>query len=159
MKYISGVAEEQAISYFHKVAEVALRSSCFRAKCGAIIVKDDSIIGFGFNSPPKDMLLEYCIKDILPTGFSSDRTCCVHAEERAIIDALKNYHEKLIDSRLYFIRLDEHGALSRSGKPYCTICSKLALDVGISEFCLWHDNGICVYGAKEYNELSFKFIK
>lgn len=37
-------------------------------------------------------------------------------------------------SILFFIRLDENDNPKRSGEPYCTICSKSALDVGISKF-------------------------
>ena len=35
----------------------------------------------------------------------------------------------------------------------------MALDVGIAEFVLWHEKGVCVYDTKEYNELSFQFGK
>ncbi len=56
-----------------------------------------------------------------------------------------------------FIRLDKNGTLSRAGKPYCTICSKMALDVGIDEFVLWHEDGICVYDTDEYNTRSFQY--
>ncbi len=89
----------------------------------------------------------------------TDKTCCVHAEQRAIMDALKNHSEKITDSRLYFIRLDAGKNPAYAGKPYCTICSKMALDVGIKEFVLYHEDGICVYGTDEYNMLSFQYTE
>lgn len=55
------------------------------------------------------------------------------------MDALQHRPEKIKDSRLYFIRLDEIGNKLKAGKPYCTICSKMALDAGIAEFALWHE--------------------
>ena len=70
--------------------------------------------------------------------------------------ALRNYTNEIIGSRLYFIRLDPTGNKIKAGEPYCTICSKMALDVGIAEFALWHKGGICVYNTEEYNLLSFK---
>ena len=73
------------------------------------------------------------------------------------MDALQHHPEKIKDSRLYFIRLDEQGDKLKAGKPYCTICSKMTLDAGIAEFTLWHEEGICVYGAEEYNGLSFQY--
>jgi len=73
------------------------------------------------------------------------------------MDALRNHPEKIVGSRLYFIRLDDLGNLSRAGKPYCTICSKMALDVGIDEFVLWHEQGVSVYNTEEYNTLSFQY--
>ncbi|MBI5804038.1 hypothetical protein HY450_02235 [Candidatus Pacearchaeota archaeon] len=65
--------------------------------------------------------------------------------------------DDVIDSRLYFIRIDEMDKPVRAGKPYCTICSKLALDVGVKEFVLLHEQGVCVYDTKEYNGISFSF--
>jgi hypothetical protein len=73
------------------------------------------------------------------------------------MDALRKNPDKLSGSRLYFIRLDDKGIPSKAGEPYCTICSEMALDVGIAEFVLWHDKGICVYNTKEYNALSFQY--
>lgn len=74
------------------------------------------------------------------------------------MDALRNNPEKVSGSRLYFVRL-ENGTPSRAGEPYCTICSKMALDVGIAEFLLWREGGVCVYTTEEYNERSFQYGK
>jgi dCMP deaminase len=137
----------------------ARRSSCFRSKCGSVIVDDKTIIGSGYNSAPRDVKLESCLKDSLPQNFKSDKTCCVHAEQRAIYDALARNSERIQDSRLYFIRLDDEGEKKVSGDPYCTICSKSALDVGVGEFVLFKAEGICVYDTLEYNRLSFEFGK
>lgn len=89
----------------------------------------------------------------------TDKTCCVHAEQRAIMDALRNNSNEIAGSSLYFVRLNKNGTFSRAGKPYCTICSKMALDVGIEEFILWHKQGICVYNTEEYNKLSFLYTE
>ena len=162
MKYLHGKKEREAILYMEKAAKIALKSSCLRAKCGSVVVKDNEIIGEGYNSPPGDKPLERCIKDELPEDFISDRTCCIHAEDRAIRDALKNNPDKIIGSILYFVRLDKQRDIVKinnikTGKPYCTWCSKTALDVGIVEFVLWYEEGICVYDTKEYNKLSFQY--
>ncbi|MBI2666487.1 hypothetical protein HYX13_02650 [Candidatus Woesearchaeota archaeon] len=158
MKVLTGKEELQALSYLEKAAEQALHSSCYRSRCGSVIVNNNNkIIGAGYNSPPGDVCLESCLKNSLPANFKSDKTCCMHAEQRAIVNALKNNFTQLPGSRLYFIRLDEQGNKQTAGKPYCTICSKMTLDVGIAEFVLWHEEGITVYDAKEYNELSFAF--
>lgn len=74
-----------------------------------------------------------------------------------MINALRNNPDKLIGSILYFIRLNEDKTPARAGKPYCTICSKMALDVGIAKFVLWHDQGICIYNTDEYNNLSYQY--
>ena len=159
MRTLSGPEELEAIRYFTKAAEVALSSSCLRAKSGSVIVKDGEIIGKGYNSPPGDRPLEHCLKDDLPDTFKSDKTCCIHAEQRAIFDALTRNSKKIQGSRIYFVRLDENDTIVKAGEPYCTICSKSALDVGIEEYVLWHEEGITVYNTDEYNDLSFRAKK
>ena len=146
---------EEALSYISEAANLALHSNCLRSRCGSVIVSDKIIIGSGWNSPPQHRVLKYCFKDDLPKDFKSDRTCCVHAEQRAIMDALRKNPDRIVGSRLYFIRLDDKGNKLFAGDPYCTICSKMALDVGIKEFVLFHEKGICVYDTFEYNEISF----
>jgi len=159
MRYLSGNEEKKAREYIEKAAQIALNSSCERAKCGSIIIKNNEIIGGGFNSPPqnKESQRRCSHSKKAYSKKVTDKTCCIHAEQRAIVDALGNNPNKLIGSILYFIRLDKNGAPSPAGKPYCTHCSKLALDVGISEFVLFHEEGICVYDADEYNLLSFQY--
>jgi deoxycytidylate deaminase len=143
-------------SYFESARKEALKSTCKRAKCGSIVVRDNAIIGLGFNSPPRNKSNSRCLrKHEIKPGFKSDKTCCIHAEQRAIIDSLSYSYNKNVS--LYYVRLDNHGNIKPSGKPYCTICSKMALDVGIKYFTLIHPEGITQYGTKEYNDLSFEY--
>jgi len=161
MKYLANSEEKKALEYITQVAQIALSSTCERARCGSVIVQNDKIIGSGFNSPPQNKEEQRrCSydKDSYHKKVT-DKTCCVHAEQRAIMDALSNNPDKIVGSRLYFIRLDKNGGSSRAGKPYCTICSKMALDVGIKEFVLWHEQGVCVYDTDEYNALSFQYTE
>lgn len=95
MKFLKGIEEKTVIVYMSKAVEVAKNSNCLRSKCGSIIVKENIIIGEGYNSPPKNKILEKCFKEELPEDFISDRTCCVHAEDRAIKDALKLNPDKI----------------------------------------------------------------
>lgn len=159
MRYLSGDEEKEALGYLHETVEIAKKATCKRSKCGSVIVRSERVIGKGFNSPPDD------IEDQRRCSASkdsyhkkvTDKTCCVHAEQRVIMDALRNDPDSLPGSRLYFIRLDGNGSPSRAGSPYCTLCSKMALDSGISEFVLWHEEGVCVYNTKEYNDISYAY--
>jgi len=159
MRYLSGDEEKNALECMVEASGVALKSTCRRSRCGSIICKDDELIGVGFNSPPNnDEGQRRC--SCSQEGYNkkvTDKTCCIHAEQRAIMDALRKNPGKLKGSRLYFVRIDENGKPTRAGKPYCTICSKMALDVGIAEFFLWDEKGICVYDTGEYNLLSFEY--
>lgn len=142
-----------------KAAAVAARSLCHKAKCGSVIVKDWEVIGKGYNAPPLDKEENRTCDTEFASGKPKyDQTCCMHAEWRAIFDALKSNSEKLFGSTLYFCRLDEHGSIKKVGKPYCTVCSRLALDAGIATFVLWHDDGICEYPTDEYNRLSYEYV-
>lgn len=135
-------------------------SRCGRSKCGSVIVRDGVVIGEGFNSPPGQLESQSrCArKHELKDGFKSDRTCCVHAEQRAVMDALKHRSGFLKGSTLYFVRLDDQNQPQASGKPYCTICSKMALDAEIGWFVLWHGGDeITAYETEEYNDLSFAY--
>ncbi|MDE1827642.1 MAG: hypothetical protein KGH65_00565 [Candidatus Micrarchaeota archaeon] len=160
MRYMSTKEQIEAEEYMLEAAEAASQASCQRHKCGSVIVgSDGTIIGRGFNSPPanREDQRRCGNEKELYNKRVTDKTCCVHAEQRAIIEALKTNPTKIVGSRLYFIRLDERNLPTRAGKPYCTICSKMALDVGIKEFVLWHEEGIGSYNTDEYNKLSFEY--
>lgn len=119
------------------------------------------IIGTGYNAPPLD-LEENRKCNFFPDLTLKpkyDKTCCVHAEQRAIMDALQRNASCIRNSKLYFTRVDDKGNIKKSGKPYCTVCSRLVLDTGIGSFFLWHEDGICEYEAKEYNDLSYKYYE
>jgi len=146
------------MNILQEVIDVAKQSGCNDARCGSIIIKDGKIIGKGFNSPPGNLESQRrChIKKDHYNKKVSDKTCCVHAEERAIMDALRNNPDKIAGSTLYFIRVDEDGKPLNAGKPFCTICSKFALDVGIKGFALYYGEWK-VYNTDEYNTLSYEY--
>lgn len=149
--------DERLEKIMKRLVDTAKLSTCKRSKCGSVIVSDYGLtIGTGYNSMPCNEVGE-CFKDNLAKTFKSDKSCCVHAEQRSIMDALQRNKELLKGSTLFFIRLDEKDNPKRSGEPYCSICSKMALDVGISNFVLWKEEGWVSYGTKEYNELTFQY--
>lgn len=147
------------LKYIEEAVKEANKSGCKQARCGCVIVKDEKIIGRGFNSPPAELESQRrCFnskKDF--NNKVTDKTCCMHAEQRAMFDALRTNSDSIKGADLYFIRIDEEGIKLPAGKPYCTICSKMALDLGIKNFILFHKQGIKVYDAREYNNLSFSF--
>lgn len=145
----------------HMLIDIARRSTCHRSRCGALVTNGTLYLGAGWNSKPRDCYSSECIKDSLPEGFKSDPTCCVHAEQRAIMDTLEREgtNRGIFGSSLYFLRLDTEGKPEVAGDPYCTTCSKMALDIGIVFFCLWNGDGWRQYDTKIYNELSFSYGK
>lgn len=141
--------------FFKLAADQAKLATCKRAKCGSVIILNNEVIGEGFNSPAGSIVK--CDLEFQNSSKpKSDRTCCMHAEWRAILDAVSKQQD-LKGSILYFTRVDKNGDILKSGEPYCTVCSRFALDVGISNFALWHEEGIKIYKTEEYNELSYLF--
>ncbi len=148
--------DQQKAKYFQLAATQARQSLCLRRLCGAVIIKDGAVIGQGYNAPPQNNL-EYrrCTQILDKTvKYPTDKTCCVHAEVRAIQDALASARDKLEGADLFFASVTRAGEIEFAGEPYCTICSKMALDVGVARFWLWHESGPCVYSADEYHEIS-----
>lgn len=155
MRILDGTEQLQAEKYIQEAAQLARQATCDDAHCGAVIVKDGAIIGRGFNSPPAGAEKKRCA--IPKSAYHprvTDKTCCIHAEVRAIQDALRHSPDKLPGSALYFVRVDERGEPKHSGDPYCTLCSKLVLDAGIATFHLFRADGIASYGTDEYNDRS-----
>lgn len=143
----------EATRYLREAGNIAGTATCLRARCGTVVVNwAGEIVGAGSNGLPNcSTFPSTCRKDSLPATFKSDRTCCTHAEVRALLAAGKN----AIGATLYFTRVDADGNLIPSGEPYCTICSKMALEMGVHFFVLQHEYGIVVYPTDVYNELSF----
>jgi deoxycytidylate deaminase len=159
-RYLEGAEEKAALEHLARAAEVARDAECLRAKCGVVIADaQGEEIGAGFNGPPDGRLDQRRCerKHELGDGFKSDRTCCTHAEQRAILDAVRRNPDRVRGGRLYFCRVSDAGDVKRSGTPYCTVCSKAALEAGLAEFVLWHQEGVCVYPADEYNDLSYRY--
>lgn len=163
MRRVSGEQFESILPYFKAAAKIALRSNCHKGSCGAVIVKDGEIIGKGYVGPPKgleqnrtcdcDDDYDYSLK------IRYDKTCCVHAEWRAILDATKHHGSKINGASLYFVRVDENGGFKDSSKPLCTVCSRLSLEAGLKDFALYNNNGADVYNTDEYDRASYAYYK
>ena len=105
--------------------QVAERSTCARAKVGAVIVRDTNILATGYNGSPAG--LPHCIdvgcliyRSVTPAG-EEEENCfrTIHAEINAITQVAKN------------------GASIREGHIYithspCIQCFKVLINTGIS---------------------------
>jgi deoxycytidylate deaminase len=145
--------------FFELAGEQAKLATCRRAKCGAVIVSESGeVIGAGFNAPPLgDEDCQYCEVDLdVSVRPKYDKTCCVHAEWNAMIDALKNHAAEMSGSTLYFMRVDNEGEFTDAGVPFCTVCSRLAMQIGLGKFALWARGEPKIYSAKEYNLATYR---
>lgn len=111
---------------FMKIAlEESKKANCAKGKVGAVIVLNDKILGKGNNSVPNNCepcTIDNCLrkKYNLKSGERQELCRVVHAEQNAILNALKN-GEDLNDSVIYVT------------KSPCMICAKLIINSGISK--------------------------
>lgn len=119
--------------YYLKIAEaVAQRSTCLRRKYGAVIVKDDKIVGTGYNGSPrgeKNCCDEgKCLREELhvPKGERYELCRSVHAEQNAMIQSNRL---DMQDATLYItgIEIDNNYA----DPTPCKLCSKMIKNSGI----------------------------
>lgn len=161
MQRIVGAKVTPHKQYFELAAKVAQSAKCYQAKCGTVIVKDNKVIGNGFNGPPLGEESNRTCGSKRNTEIKPkyDKTCCIHAEWCAILNACKTHPEEIIGSTLYFMRINESGKFTDAGDPYCTVCSRLTMESGVGYFALWNNDGIDMYTAEEYDRASYAFSK
>ncbi|GEM_PF-169974 len=160
MKFLAENEVKDAENWFNEAARIARQAKCLKARCGSVIVSDGVIIGEGYNGPPlDDEASRTCSREYTQTLKPLfDKTCCIHAEWRAVLDASKRNPDKLAGSRLYFMRVNGDGELTKAGEPYCTVCSRFTMEAGVAEFALWQEQGMAVWPLKEYNTESYAFF-
>lgn len=117
------------------------KSTCARRGVGAVIVKNNMIIGKGYNHTVKGSMPcteDTCIRKInnITSGTRQEYCMAIHAEQSAIIDAYKNGYNT------------ENSTIYITDSP-CVICARLICEFGITK----------VYYKDSYpDELSFKIL-
>lgn len=137
--------------YFLDIAKtVSTRSTCFRNKVGAVIIKDKEIISTGYNGAPsyqKNCLeIGYCYrnKNNISSGTSLElcRAVGSHAESNAVVLAAKHGHSTN-GATLYIV----------GHKFICNQCKAIIANAGIKRVVLKTvDNNILeFYPEKDWN--------
>ena len=128
--------------YFLRIAlSVAERSTCLRRKFGAVLVKNNTIIGTGYNGSARGVVNcdeIGCIKNIMdmPQGRAYDYCPAVHAEENAIINSNRSDR---IGSTLYIAGIDDNGNYTMA-LP-CQRCQRKIINSQIKEVVILRDDG------------------
>jgi dCMP deaminase len=131
-------------NYYLDIAkQVAQRSTCFRIKFGAIIVKDDQIIATGYNGAPrktKDCFERgNCLRDKMdiPHGQRYEICRSVHAEQNAIINAARA-GVSLLSGDMFIYGEDKYKN-PVSAFP-CFICKKMLINSGFNRIICSMEN-------------------
>ena len=127
--------------YMDMAYEQAEKSSCFRAKVGAVLVKDGLVVAQGYNNMTggiNDCAEVGCIREKLniPSGTRREVCRAICAEQLAISEAARNG-----------VKLD--GSVAYITTFPCHICAKLLVSSGVSEI---------VYDKDYPDELSKTFL-
>ena len=125
------------INYYLDLAESTLeRSTCIRRCFGAVIVKNDEIIGTGYNGAPRGRKncdeLGYCIREKLnvPRGERYELCRSVHAEQNAIISVERS---KMLGSTLFLCgKTFADGSYVEKSNP-CALCKRMIINAGIKD--------------------------
>lgn len=108
--------------YFMSMAELAAsRSTCLRAKVGAVLVKRKQILATGYNNPPIGMPhCKVCIRNEqnIPSGQRHELCRSAHAEQNVIAQAAR--HGICIDGSTLYCTVSP-----------CSICLKILMNAGI----------------------------
>jgi len=140
--------------YFLDIAlSVAARSTCTRRKFGAVIVKDSTIVGTGYNGTARGVVNCYevgCIKDEMESaqGAAYDYCPAVHAEENAIINSNRSDR---IGSTLYIAGRDKDSKLTMAVP--CQRCRRKIMNSQIRDVIILSNEGSPIhYDVNSYAE-------
>lgn len=143
--------------YMNIAKEVSSRSTCFRARHGVVVVKEDQIICTGYVGAPrktKDCLeRNNCLRDELsiPSGQRYEMCRSVHAEQNAIINAARSGVSLLGGTIfLYSEKLDPNGNSTIIEALPCFICKKMIINAGLEKLVSNTPNGLKVYEISDW---------
>jgi dCMP deaminase len=125
------------INYYLDIAESTLeRSTCIRRCFGAVLVKNDEIIGTGYNGAPRGRKncdeLGMCLREKLkvPRGERYELCRSVHAEQNAIISAERS---KMLGSSLYLVGKNYSDGKYVEKSSRCSLCKRMIINAGIKD--------------------------
>ena len=140
--------------YLGIAKQVAQRSTCFRIKFGAIIVRDDQIIATGYVGAPrktKDCFERgNCIRDELkiPHGQRYELCRSVHAEQNCIINSARA-GVSLLNGDMFIYGEDKDGK-TIDAFP-CYICKKMLINAGLNRVaCSVKDGGFKIFNIQDW---------
>lgn len=134
-KQIKRLLKEQY--YLNIAKQVAQRSTCFRVKGGAIIVRGDQIVSAGYIGAPrktKDCLERgNCLRNKLKIPHGKNYEICrsVHCEQNAIINAARA-GVSVYGGDIY-IYIEKFKTGEQINSFPCFICKKMIINAGLKK--------------------------
>ena len=143
-------------SYYLGIArQVGMRSTCYRNKMGALIVRGDQIVSTGYIGAPrktKDCFeREECLRDKLgiPHGHRYEVCRSVHAEQNAIINAARA-GVSLFGGDMFLYLESAKTSQPLDAFP-CFLCKRAIINAGLDRFvCSTKDGGVKVFKVTDW---------
>ena len=140
--------------YLDLAKAIGIRSTCFRNKLGAIIIRDDQIVAAGYIGAPrktKDCLeRNNCLRNELgiPHGHRYEVCRSVHAEQNAIINAARA-GVSILGGDMYLSGTDAQG--EKIDTFPCFICKKMIINAGLKRFIyMTKDDKVKIFLIKDW---------
>jgi len=148
----------EKIRYYLNMAQsVAQRSTCYRARFGAVIVRGDQVVATGYVGAPrqtKDCLeREQCLRQELgiPRGQRYELCRSVHAEMNAVINAARA-GVSVIDGDLFLIGIDPQTGQLLNAMP-CNFCKRHLINSGLKNVhCQQSDGSIKTFSIEDWSK-------
>ena len=132
--------EARKTLYLAEAGELMDYSECSRVHFGCVIVKDNNIIGRGFNKPLVEC--DTCIREVNKVEHGSRLEICtaIHAEMMAIIGV----DNKCNRADLYLVGKFPDGTYfnHQTVKFGCSICLRFMLQVGIKNIYIFNGKDV-----------------
>lgn len=146
------VHESQVAERFMERAVELAKDSHAQTRHAAVVVKDESLLGWGTNGVPLPGE-DHCYCKFGDNGHH-DR-CRAHAEQRAISLAREGFGYGLLQgSQLLYVRLDAQGSARLDEPHFCARCSRLALSLGVAGWLFALSDGLVTYSASDYDRIA-----
>lgn len=139
---------------FDRAKELANRGTCLRRCYGALVVKEYEtnpiIVGEGYNRAPFGCnICDECrrIKTDTPHNGGYHLQCSIHAEQVAIMDALKRLDPQspdvptLADHAIFLYGFNAATKEDLECSTPCVICAKMIIETGIKDIVTLGQNG------------------
>ena len=119
---------ETDLFFINKAMSISEKSTCKRRHVGCIIVTNEDIVGSGTNNSVGNIACKNCyrMENNIPSGKSLDKCYAIHAEQNAIMDALKS-NKKINNCTVYVTTFP------------CSTCMKLLASIGCSKIIYLSD--------------------
>jgi deoxycytidylate deaminase len=128
------------------------RDSHARTRHAAVLMKEDSMLGWGINGVPFPGE-DHCYCKL--GDFGHHDMCRTHGEQRAIMLAREgDGWRQLPGAKLVYVRLEADDSVRLEKPHFCPRCSRLALSLGVAEWIFALSEGLVGYSAADYDTIA-----